>query len=182
MIKIRRGVFETNSSSSHSISIRRENTVLDSASIAERGEDEYGYVSPTGRMYFYNSDLSFGRSPFEVLTTFYDKLRFVIASLASDPDLREEIEAVMYEVIPGLRTIEYPLGYAGRGAMRTTNYGNIDHESCGLLKQFLDKKNITIRDFLLNTKYVVWIDGDEYNVKGVLIDSGIVHKEDFELL
>lgn len=182
MRQIRRNVFETNSSSSHSISIRKENVTLDCISIAERGVNEYGWLSAIGTMHFYDHELEFGRSPFSVLVTFYDKLRFAIASLADDPNDREEIEAVMYEVIPGLKTIQYPTHYDYSSQSRHTYYGSIDHESCGLLKAFLDKHKLSIRDFLLNTKYVVWIDGDEYNVKESLFTHGLVSKDLFETI
>lgn len=133
-------------------------------------------------MHFYEHELEFGRSPFSVLATFYDKLRFAIASLATDDAKREEIESIMYEVIPGLKTIQYPTHYDRTNQCRHNYYGSIDHESCGLLSAFLDKHKISIRDFLLNTKYIVWIDGDEYCVKQYLLTHKLVNKDDFEVM
>lgn len=39
--------------------------------------------------------------------------------------------------------------------------GSIDHQSSGLLRNFLKDKNISLKEFLTNKRYVVVIDGDE---------------------
>lgn len=39
--------------------------------------------------------------------------------------------------------------------------GMIDHQSMGLLKNFLKEKNITLKDFLTSKKYIIVIDSDE---------------------
>ena len=39
--------------------------------------------------------------------------------------------------------------------------GMIDHQSVGLLRNFLREKKITLKEFLINKKYVVITDGDE---------------------
>ena len=66
MIKIRRSVFETNSSSSHSISIRKEGSYV----TAEELEKMFRYkVDDKGELTFWDFQLEFGRSPFSVLTT-----------------------------------------------------------------------------------------------------------------
>lgn len=56
----------------------------------------------------------------------------------------------------------------------TPNIQGVDHQSSGLLKSFLEKHNISIKDFLLNKKYIVVIDGDEYNAWSEFKRSGLV--------
>ena len=146
---------------------------------SKEGWNELGYISPSGTLHFYDSDLEFGRSPFDMLASFIDKVKYAIASVGRDDSIREEIEAVMYEIIPGLKKIEYPTEYDGTPRKRVPYYGGIDHESSGLLSHFLKTNNITIRDFLLNTQYVVWVDGDEYQIKQKLVNQGIIHPDDF---
>lgn len=182
MKQIRRNVFETNSSSSHSISIKKAGSILDIEAVEKNGNDEYGYISPKGVLHLYDSDLEFGRSPFDMLSRLIDKAKYAIASMAQDAEKREEIEAVLYEVIPGLTSIRYPETRNYRTGQWGPYYGNIDHQSWGTLQHFLKEHNITIRDFLLDTRYVVWIDGDEYKIKDKLIDNCIIHKDDFESL
>lgn len=176
MIKVRRKVFETNSSSSHSISIRKESKYITKEELEEMFKWKVG---SDGNLCFWDSDLEFGRSPFEVLANFYAKLRFALASLGYDDSKREELEAVMYEIIPGLQTINYPTKRDWDTNEKETYYGYIDHQSSGLLQDFLSSHNVSIKEFLTNSKYVVWIDGDEYNIKEDLFDSGLCHKEDF---
>lgn len=54
-------------------------------------------------------------------------------------------------------------------------YGRVDHASKFLLKDFLDKKNITLEDFITHREYVVIIDGDEYDTFGKLEQSGLIN-------
>lgn len=42
------------------------------------------------------------------------------------------------------------------------NIGMIDHQSAGLLKNFLKDKKISLKEFLTNKKYYIVVDGDEY--------------------
>ena len=71
---IRRGVFETNSSSMHSI-------VVTNNDIKNVSTKDYFWVwkSPcNSKISFWGSDIEFGRSPFDVLGTAYDKLKYAL--------------------------------------------------------------------------------------------------------
>ena len=61
--------------------------------------------------------------------------------------------------------------------------GCIDHQSAGLLRNFLKKEGISLKEFLTNRKYIIVIDGDEYNEWDELKRSGVVNlaniKEEF---
>ena len=52
--------------------------------------------------------------------------------------------------------------------------GYIDHQSAGLLQNFLKKYNVSLRDFITKAKYIVVIDGDEYCEFENILKSGIV--------
>ena len=52
--------------------------------------------------------------------------------------------------------------------------GSIDHQSVGLLRGFLEKKGIDLKEFLTNKRFLVVIDGDEYNDLNRYIKSGII--------
>lgn len=176
MIQIRNGVFETNSSSSHSIAIKKVDERLTPEEIAK--EFEY-VVSDTGRYYLTESELEFERSPFAILISFRDKLNFAIASLGKRESYRNEIERIMYAYIPGLRKIVYPRDQ-NYDEEDVDYYGYIDHQSQGLLENFLTKHNLSIEEFLINKKYIVFIDGDEYQITETLFESGLMHEDDFE--
>lgn len=53
-------------------------------------------------------------------------------------------------------------------------YGYVDHASAGLLSSFLEKKGVSLEDFLTDRRYVVIIDGDEYDTWGRIKESGLV--------
>ena len=55
-------------------------------------------------------------------------------------------------------------------------------EHGGVLQNFLRSHNVSLEEFLTNSKYVVWIDGDEYCIKEELFESGLIHAEDFEAI
>lgn len=54
-------------------------------------------------------------------------------------------------------------------------YGQVDHQSADMLDSFLNKHGISLEEFLLNKKYVIVIDGDEYCEFDKLIDAKIVN-------
>lgn len=58
--------------------------------------------------------------------------------------------------------------------------GSIDHQSAGVLDRFLYYHGIDIKEFLLNKKYIVIVDGDEYNVYNSLVDSGLINENIIE--
>ena len=160
---IRYGVWETNSSSSHSIVMTNNSHV---SSVEE------------GRFYIYKGELivgndtalEFGRSPFEMLTRPHEKLRYLLASAADDTALRKKIETEILALIPGAKRIKYPTCWDSKKKF----YGSIDHQSYGLLFEFLEKHNVSYIDFLFMDKYVVVIDGDEYEEWEKLKDAGLL--------
>lgn len=59
------------------------------------------------------------------------------------------------------------------------NIGMIDHQSAGLLKNFLKDKGIDLKEFLTNRKFVVIQDGDEYNTFPEYLEEGFINKDFF---
>ena len=163
MKKIRNGVFETNSSSMHSICINNGDT-------GNPFPDYEFYVNKDGTIKIYNK-LYFGRYPFEFLATVYDKTRYAIASYGEERF--EEIQDIFADAYNAINRETY---FSEFDMPKTTwdwrtgkdldtpvvEYGNIDHQSYGLLDRFLKKYKVTLKEFITNPKYVVVIDGDEY--------------------
>ena len=153
MIQIRRNVFETNSSSSHSLIMMKNDKPL--PQFIEPGY----YVNDKGEINFWEDDLEFGRAPFNMLVDWYHRLCYVFATYADDKETREKVEAICYSRIIGLTNIKFP---KNSWYNNTTYYGCIDHQSMGLLESFLKDNDISLEDFIFNDRYVVVIDGDEY--------------------
>lgn len=105
---IRRGCFETNSSSMHSIAVTKNDVHVTPEEIAGYNSDEYVYIGKNGSMWFWNIDEGYGRSPFDVLTTFKDKLQYAMCELlgykhADDPEYDKiygELIAITQKLIP----------------------------------------------------------------------------------
>lgn len=212
-INIRRNCFETNSSSMHSIVVTNDEGIYSADEITDKM-----YIWEDGEFKIWDDDdLNFGRYPFQILTTFEEKLCYAIASLCGGYTDEEEadqnfemLENIAKKYIPELKCIILPerrepifiredgteIGpsgvwpedddefylHNGKEKERVTRsdyinvlpeYGYIDHGSSGLLQSFLDKNNISIRDFLVQKKYIVIIDGDEYYEWAKLKRSGL---------
>ena len=92
MRAVRRGIFETNSSSMHSIVVTNQDSVLE-----KELRREGHYFGLNNLLSFYLSDdMDFGRYPFEILVSFKDKLRYAFASLlpyddAESSDIYKEL-------------------------------------------------------------------------------------------
>lgn len=216
LINIRKNCFETNSSSMHSIVVTNED--------APYSEDELKddmYIHDHKYEIWNEENLYFGRAPFQLLTTFSEKLCYAIASLCggytSEEDMArnfEMIENIVKKHIPELKIIELPqkyepifvtedgteVSYYGvweendgvlyhhtKGSKEpvtrsefdnvSPDCGYVDHESADLLRSFLEKKDITLEEFLINKKYCVVIDGDEYCEWEKMKETALINKD-----
>lgn len=58
--------------------------------------------------------------------------------------------------------------------------GVIDHQSSGILTNFLRDKGITLKEFLTNKKYIIVIDGDEYEEFEKMKNAGLINMDFIE--
>lgn len=122
-------------------------------------------------------ELEFYRSPFQCLGTFEGKIRYSIASLCSYRENGEEIfdsiAKIVYEMIPEIKKIKLPKQRYGDDD--EVSYGGVDKD---ILTGFLQDENIDLKEFLINKKYVVIVDGDEYRIWDDIKKSGLANRED----
>lgn len=177
IINIRRNIFETNSSSMHSIAIRKEHHMFN-----ENGLPNI-YLNSKGKKNVYDFDLSFGRYPFRPLLTLFEKALYLIAIYRYEDEFPEDwakknIYPIIKKYYPKFTGFNYPTEtYSDE-----INYGYVDLGLSCLLKSFFVEHNISIEEFLTDTAYVVFIDGDEYYELQKYLDFGLIHKEDFEIM
>lgn len=235
--QIRRGVFETNSSSMHSLTVMKRDDkytpeeILDGLYLFD--DNETGEKDCIWNIW--ENSLDFGRFPFKVLATFKDKWLYACASLVNEyrDDVYRELERLAFKYIPNLKKIELPMvikhiynkdSEENKDDKYAQTYGKTEEEMEEYLEQkekewgielgywedssgdfrfekpytgyidedilsgFLRKENITLEEFLINKKYVVIQDGDEYcewdNIKksGLIDISKIDHEypDDYE--
>lgn len=176
-IQMRQGVFETNSSSMHSLVVKKTERIVSGEEL-KRGM----YLGNDGIWDIWNdSELSFGRYPFECLHLFTEKVRYSIASLCGyredAKEKFEEIKSIVMELVPDCTDIRLPVERYGNKS--EICYGYVDED---ILSGFLKKENIELREFLTNQKYVVIVDGDEYCIwnsmkKSNLVNESLIEKE-----
>ena len=65
--------------------------------------------------------------------------------------------------------------------LEVPEFGSVDHQSAGLLQKFLDKYDITLEDYLIRKDIVVIVDGDEYDIFGTMLETGIVDKNAIQI-
>lgn len=183
MTNIRNGVFETNSSSMHSIAVRKNHHTLTKKEFEKEKDFLFGLDKENN---YHVSVDEFGRD-FEILYSMYDKARYIIAAKAMcDFDdverfVKEEIVPVFKEYCPELNDFIFPLDiYVDEDGNDIFDYGCIDHQSQNLVSEFLQNNNVTIKEFLTDTAYIIVIDSDEILVLKDMIENRVVHKEDFE--
>jgi hypothetical protein len=185
MINIRRCVFETNSSSQHSLAI------------APKAYTEiYGYMNneipehmiSNGVLYLGKyGGLYYGRAPFQILYTFVDKLRYAYACSEYDKDFRDEVIALIKKLNPEITrvsTFEYKfeedryLEWKREGEP-TEDYWYVKEPSVGTdeecLQGWMKQYNFTLEDFITNPHYVVIVDGDEYCIWKDMIKLGLAN-------
>lgn len=170
-IQIRSGVFETNSSSMHSLVIKKCDDYMMPEQIKEV------YLNNKNKIDFWEDDLEFGRHPFRVLTMFEDKLAYAIASLCNWRRSKEKtfagIERVVMEIVPGCEGIELPCVQWYGDEEPKTYYGSVDED---ILSPFLKKRGISLKEFLTNKKYMVIVDGDEYCIWEGMKEEGLINR------
>lgn len=172
MKQIRRNVFETNSSSSHSLVITTDNEHYTREEI-----NKNFYITKEGKVRLWESSLEFYRSPFDMLVTFKDKLRYAIAS--SNGNLVDDCREICKKYVDGFTDFEFDTkDYVWDSEVKdyveakspVPNYGGTDdYEIEGWLKKY----NVSLEEFLTNKRYIVVVDGDEYAIYDHIKKSGL---------
>lgn len=171
MKQIRRNVFETNSSSSHSLVITTDNEHY------TRKEINKDFYMTDGIVRLWESSLEFYRSPFDMLVTFKDKLRYAIAS--SNGNLVDECREICKKYVDGFIDFEFDTkDYVWDSEVKdyveadepVPNYGGTDDYQ---IEGWLKKYNVSLEEFLTNKRYIVVVDGDEYQIFDHIKKSGL---------
>ena len=175
MKQVRLNTFETNSSSSHSFVITDFEGRYSQEEIMN-----HVYLSKDGKVIMWESRLEFGRSPFDFLNTFESKTRYAIAS--SNGRLVPQIVEVWKKYVPGFSHFEFDEKYRvwdeeKQEYVETDDdnpvyeYGYTDDS---MIEGWLKKYNVSVEDFLTMKRYIVVVDGDEYQIKDKIFNSGLM--------
>lgn len=160
-VQIRGGVFETNSSSMHSLVVSTKG--------GKYTEDEIYegiWMQRDGTWRIWKGEIEFGRSPFALLYKFAEKVLYALASLDGQDIKLSDVNEVVSKYAPKVKTMELPV---------------VSEESVGgwvddrILSHALKELGISLEDFLTDRRYMVVVDGDEYCVWDSLKQSGMIN-------
>lgn len=225
-IAVRKGMFETNSSSMHSLCIMKE----DKKDYVTKETMGYWWGMRDGEYRLHEGELEFGRE-FEFITDFRQKCAYAIAAFGKEG--AKVVEELLKELDPDFTSFELPteteeifilengqrlvgwynqnhmfedgdtVWYLGEAYSRYDDkdvdlskyphkvkvirneenekpyYGYIDHQSIGLLNGFIRQSGIPLKEFLLNKRYIIISDGDEYWIWDKIRKSDVTDSSKF---
>lgn len=197
--QIRRNVFETNSSSMHSLVIKKDSEYV---TYDEAMQDMW--LDKDGLMKIYGDSIYYGRSPFQILLSMIEKATYVLASKSrhKNDDTYNEVVNAIRSVVPEFKDFELDFEVEqwraetwteqdmermyGKGNFTLADdkwvvwgydVGQVDED---ILSGFLEKENISIKEFITNKKYIVIVDGDEYCIYKNMKKSGLINIDNIE--
>ena len=249
--QIRKGCFESNSSSMHSLVITKKNSSI--RMTQEEIRDEFYLNEDWYKERHKNDekevveidpwDNEFGRSPFDVLVTFTDKLAYAVAEYCGDnysiesyvksektfdemfrpllirligcddiewdrwddrpfeiysdgnTEYFDEVEQVPYnkliyvdkderkdlsedDLVRGMyKNVDIDGRPIEEAWFDVPKFGNIDHQSVGRLRGFLEENNLSLEDYLVRKDITVIITGDEYSTFSDMITCRLINKD-----
>ena len=189
MLNIRRNVFETNSSSMHSLVITKTAKAYTAKELALDYDPEY-------KKEFYlwewddEGDMYYERSPFQILSTPRDKLKYysayTLGTWRGEPD-KKDVDRIKNFVMrqTGItdpaKVILYYNDRWAKEKNKNKNYGTVACNDTGEdPMHFVKRKNIDWEDLILNPKYIIIIDGDEIQDFKHLVEARIINTDNFE--
>lgn len=223
---------ETDSSSQHVLCVTKRKGHVTRKELTDKNWDNPESLYIFKKELKINVNEGFGRWPFEVLYTFYDKLRYAICAymgwLYPDDSEFDEYQEMFKKIVRDITGAELMLGHPmdfpiyldedgnelRRRSLEYDHYdsetkeavytykdengekhlakldeeyvneapkiGMIDHQSAGLLQNFLKETGISLKEFLTNKKYIIVIDGDEYQSWERYKTAGIINTDNIE--
>lgn len=185
MFNIRRNVFETNSSSMHSLVIVKKPkpyTKNELSLFTYSNKDEFN-------LFDWSEDGNYERAPYRVLRTPLDKLRYYSAYILGTCEELDKINDIKNFINQqtginqeNINLEHVETRYIKRGEeVESRDYGYVSSNDSGEdVFEFVKRKNIDWKDLILNPKYVIIVDGDEYQLFKALFESNILDANSFE--
>lgn len=182
MISIRKGCFETNSSSMHSLAIWKNAAPLDEYN------STLGSCDKDGVFYLFKyscdvEDAEYERYPFQILRTSRDKLRYLVGYYCrdgkwKDQNIKKQLTDIVKSHVPDCKKIQWY--YQNWNRDKKYAWTAYDNDSGEFPIKFLERKNIPLEDFIFNPKYTIQVDGDEYQTFANMFKSNMIDINNIE--
>lgn len=176
---IRNQTFETNSSSMHSLVVVKDPKpyTADELNFDNYRQDEFDL--------FEYDEGYYERYPFKVLRTPRDKMKYYVAKYIGISENKEEIKKVkdfLSEQL-GIKKSKIKITTADGEESYGYKYGYVKENDTGENPfVYIEKNKIPMEEFILNPKYVIIVDGDEYQEFRKLFESNILDANNFEYI
>jgi hypothetical protein len=178
---IRKNTFETNSSSMHSLVITK------TAKPYTKWEKELDYYGDKFELFGCCDTYTFERHPFEVLSSPKDKLRYYVAHYVGwkqEMHRLDEVEDLVQE-LTGCSRFDIKLSreeYSWKGELEES-YGWAGINDTGEdVFDYIEKNNIPLKEFILDPRYTIIVDGDEYQEFKKLFTKGLIDINNIEYI
>ena len=179
MISIRNGVFETNSSSSHSVCMRTGKPHIDSDAIAN---DIKLRLDSDNKWNLSNERRDYGRAPFTILSTFTEKVLYYIANECDYGTTKHDYVDKMHPITKIIKEF-YP-EFAGftLNEQETKDRDKDDNYWIGSVDEYINlaPTDEALRNFLTNDDVFVVVDGDEYNIFSDMRYFGMINGKELD--
>ena len=168
LINIRKSVFETNSSSSHSMCISKNTTNLMDVDAVE------SYLNVDGIWVIDGDRNWYERGPVRLLNTFSEKVLYTIAiaDYYNAEDVVSEINVIVKKYVPKFNG--FGCKKPSKSEKWSMNFGYV--QNTGFFS-WIKEHNITWEEFLTNSKYFIVVDGDEYNIFTDMAELGLISND-----
>lgn len=180
---IRENTFETNSSSMHSLVISKK------ARPYSKFANNLHYYGHEFKLFDVCEEARFERYPFKILSSPKDKLRYYVAhyvGFRGDKQRLKEVEDLVHE-LTGCPKKDIKLYYEETdywGSEKTVkSYGWAGINDTGEdVFDYIEKNSISLKEFILDPRYTVVVDGDEYQEFKKLFHKGIIDLDNIEYI
>ena len=180
---IRENTFETNSSSMHSLVITKN------AKPYTNWEKELYHCGDTFELYGCCDTYIFERHPFEVLSSPKDKLRYYVAHYIGFKGDKSKIKPVkeLIHKLTGCDKKKIILTHEDLESWRSNkivkSYGWAGVNDTGEnVFDYIEKNKIPLEEFVLDPRYTVIVDGDEYQEFKKMFLKGFIDLDNIEYI
>lgn len=189
MVNVRRNVFETNSSSMHSLVITKQARKYTDKELALGYDPEY---HKTFDLWGWKDedDMYYERSPFQILSTPLEKLQYYCAYTLGtwrDKPAKKDIDRIKKFIMrqTGIddptKIFLYRVDRWDKEEGKNKYYGAVVSNDTGEDPMaFVKRKGIDWEDLILNPKYIIIVDGDEIQNFKELVETRIINTDNFE--
>lgn len=189
MINIRRNVFETNSSSMHSLVITKQARKYTDKELALGYDPQY---HKTFDLWGWKDEeaMYYERDPFQILSTPLEKLQYYCAytlgTWRDEPD-QKDIDRIKKFIMKQtginnpLDIFLYRVDRWDKEEGKNKYYGAVVSNDTGEdPMHFVKRKGIDWEDLILNPKYIIIVDGDELRHFKDLVEARVINTDNFE--